>query len=1361
MKKTILLLSVIAIVLLQFSAAFAHSAFGNINCDSLNRFDNLINSADYSFTGHSLQTTIQYPPVSDQTTAQNTITCNRFSDSLFLIDVFYPSLNGPSWTGITGWGLNPALPINAWTGISLSNSGCVEIIDLFGKNLSGAIPPSIDTLTGLKELLLSNNMISGQIPPELGNLPDLFRIWLGRNNLSGEIPPELANATSLLVIFLDNNKLTGSVPTSFQTLSLTQLEIHNNCIDFLPDLSMLPVANNGKKFKVQNNKLTFDDILPNLGPGMDTFYQPQDSVGPDTMITVVAGTNFSYDLGIDSGIVDNNYMWTKDGLFHSTVIGDNRLQFDDIGFADAGTYKCTITNPNAPLLTLYTRCITIKIICGPETVDIDTTICPEDSIIINGTTFGNTTGVFSAGFTFPSANRHGCDSILNISVSLYDSAKYIIDTTLCAGDSIVVNNTTYDESNSTGIERLPGAGQHGCDSFIFVNVYFHPEVIDTISSELCSGQSIIVNGKTYDETNPVGTEVIPGGASTGCDSTIVVNLQFSDTYQDTITASICQGACYPQGNNCYSTTGTHIDTFASINNCDSIVVLFLTVNDKFEVFLQEEICAGTCYAVGTNCYDATGVYRDTFLSANNCDSIVELTLTVRDTFRTIRNESICAGDTFFFHNTPRTSTGTYIDTLQSIYNCDSIVVLNLNVLDTFHTIISEAICLGESYTFGTNTVNTAGTYFDTLSAASGCDSFVTLHLTVNDTFLTALQETICDGDSFFFNGRARSVAGTYRDTLMTTAGCDSFIELQLNVLQTYQVNIDTAICDGMTLEILNKTYASTGVYYDTLQASNGCDSVFIIDLTVKENPDTILNISICQGQQYIFGDDSIQITGTYFDTFPAANGCDSTITLNLLILDTLQTVLNESICEGDIYPFNNTNLSMAGTYRDTFTAINGCDSFVILHLAIKDTFETVLNESICQGEFYSFNGKNETATGTYRDTLTAINGCDSFLILHLTVLDTYQTVLNDSICQGEAYLFNNMNLSVTGTYRDTFPAANGCDSFIVLHLTVLDTFYTSENIEMCDGDTMHFFGQIIQETGIYSVTIPASNGCDSTIVKNVTVYDAATLGPADAGADFHECLAETTLSANLPPNTSGKWTSDNGQNFENDSGPQTTVFNLQPGENYFTWTLSTTLCADYDAATVIVFREDTPNAFPDSELLPYDVLVTDIYVSQNDDLTNVSGWFTEITEAPDVGTVSPNPDGSFAYTVPAIKPEFTAFYYRICNDLCPTLCDTAIARILFLEKPPDTLSIPSGITPNDDGINDVFYIDGLEEYPDNDLVIFNRWGDRVFHASPYQNNWDGTDQRSGKELPQGTYYYILRLDVEEGEIYKGYVVVLR
>ncbi len=90
--------------------------------------------------------------------------------------------------------------------------------------------------------------------------------------------------------------------------------------------------------------------------------------------------------------------------------------------------------------------------------------------------------------------------------------------------------------------------------------------------------------------------------------------------------------------------------------------------------------------------------------------------------------------------------------------------------------------------------------------------------------------------------------------------------------------------------------------------------------------------------------------------------------------------------------------------------------------------------------------------------------------------------------------------------------------------------------------------------------------------------------------------------------------------------------------------------------------------------------------------------------------------------------------------------------------------IPEGFSPNGDGINDVFFIRGIDSYPNNTFMIFNRWGDKLFEASPYKNTWDGKATQGlrfgGDELPVGTYFYLL--DLKDGTpVYKGTIYLNR
>ncbi|MFN5461019.1 MAG: gliding motility-associated C-terminal domain-containing protein, partial [Bacteroidota bacterium] len=129
-------------------------------------------------------------------------------------------------------------------------------------------------------------------------------------------------------------------------------------------------------------------------------------------------------------------------------------------------------------------------------------------------------------------------------------------------------------------------------------------------------------------------------------------------------------------------------------------------------------------------------------------------------------------------------------------------------------------------------------------------------------------------------------------------------------------------------------------------------------------------------------------------------------------------------------------------------------------------------------------------------------------------------------------------------------------------------------------------------------------------------------------------------------------------------------------------------------------------------------------------------------------------------------PDFTG-NVQICVEACdngtPVLCDTAIFNITVTPK--DEFFVPEGISPNGDNKNDNFVVKGLEKYPNNKILIFNRWGDKVYDAAPYNNDWNGVNKYGlkigGEELPTGTYFYIIDLGVDGKDVIKGYIYLTR
>lgn len=300
--------------------------------------------------------------------------------------------------------------------------------------------------------------------------------------------------------------------------------------------------------------------------------------------------------------------------------------------------------------------------------------------------------------------------------------------------------------------------------------------------------------------------------------------------------------------------------------------------------------------------------------------------------------------------------------------------------------------------------------------------------------------------------------------------------------------------------------------------------------------------------------------------------------------------------------------------------------------------------------------------------------------------------------------------------------------------------------------------------GTYILTVlNTTNGCSAS--DEVIVTQNFQLELADAGSGETTCDVDSLLlMANLPDDAQGVWTTNSPDARIGDANsPETLIGRLDRGENLFIWTLSTAECPSYSSDTVIISVEQEPVANNDRfEMGPKDDSIS-LKLVANDDLFNVLDWSAEIQDKPALGEITSFINGVANYTTRAFANGEDQFTYEICSITCPDLCSSATVTIsIERDKESQFDDLPNVITVNGDGLNNELIFDVLDTgtFPDNQISIFNRWGDIVYEAKPYLNDWAGTGL-DGKELPQGTYYYILRLDVAEGLIIRGDITILK
>lgn len=209
-----------------------------------------------------------------------------------------------------------------------------------------------------------------------------------------------------------------------------------------------------------------------------------------------------------------------------------------------------------------------------------------------------------------------------------------------------------------------------------------------------------------------------------------------------------------------------------------------------EIIEQDLIlCFGETYEVGENIYDASGIYIDTLLNIDACDSIVTTNLTINALILEEQTITICSGTSYSIGDNIYDMSGGYIDTLTSTEGCDSIVNTELIIEEAVTFSQSIHLCFSETYEIGISIYTESGIYEDSLVTGLGCDSIVTTDLFIEEENIREQEVTICAGDSIIVGDSNYSETGSYTDVLVSATFCDSTILTNLTVLPAIDVSI--------------------------------------------------------------------------------------------------------------------------------------------------------------------------------------------------------------------------------------------------------------------------------------------------------------------------------------------------------------------------------------------------------------------------------------------------------------------------------------------------------------------------------------------------------------------------------------------
>lgn len=308
-------------------------------------------------------------------------------------------------------------------------------------------------------------------------------------------------------------------------------------------------------------------------------------------------------------------------------------------------------------------------------------------------------------------------------------------------------------------------------------------------------------------------------------------------------------------------------------------------------------------------------------------------------------DTICAGEQSIVSDSIFTESGSYIVPLESYAGCDSIVALNLWVHPTLYTDIETTICQGESIEIGMISYMTTGVFEDTLSSLlTGCDSIVRLDLEVLQPITVDTTFTICNGDSIQVGQNYYSVAGNYSEILMASFGCDSTVNFELEVLSIQLQNAEPDTITCATPNVLldaSSSIASLAINYqwylpDGSTASNSAN------MSTSVSGWHVLEGAIVQNGLVCVDTDSVFV---YENTIYPNADAGMTDTLNCDVNEIMIGGAGTSVGPGIVYEWTTQLGTFSGATNTPFANVIGAGNY---QLIVEDTINGCADTSFIE-----------------------------------------------------------------------------------------------------------------------------------------------------------------------------------------------------------------------------------------------------------------------------------------------------------------------------------------------------------------------------------------------------------------------------
>lgn len=528
---------------------------------------------------------------------------------------------------------------------------------------------------------------------------------------------------------------------------------------------------------------------------------------------------------------------------------------------------------------------------------------------------------------------------------------------------------------------------------------------------------------------------------------------------------------------------------------------------------------------------------------------------------------------------------------------------------------------------------------------------------------------------------------TYTATI-DLGGCNYSDDVLVSVNpQTNGVDSQTA-CTSYTWSNGITYTSSNNIATQTLLNSNGCDSVVTLNLTINPESSTTDFHTSCGTFTWQDGNTYTTSNNTATHILTNSFGCDSTITLNLTIINSTTGTDTQTACDSFTWIDGITYSSSNSTSTHTLTNSSGCDSTVTLNLSITNSSTGTDAQTSCDSLIWidgiTYFSNNTTASHVIPNNI----GCDSTITLDLTINSSNTFIDVFTVCDSLTWTNGITYTTSNNTATQILTNNVGCDSLVTLNLIVNNANFGTDTQIACDSLTWQDGVTYSANNNSASLNLSNVYGCDSIVSLDLTINNSIFVDLYDT-----ICLNELPIT----------W---EGQTFSQ-QGNQVVTYN----------TISN--CDSVLSLNLII--NDTPYVYTN---------INDTTICMDSSIVLFGNGASNYTW-----------DNSLVVNNIAFIPIENSFYQVTGTDSNNCSSNSSVfIEIVRCYNTPFSIQIPNSFTPNFDGNNDEFRVDGTS-FEIISLNIFNRWGQVIFKASN-SLSWDGR-LNSGEKSPEGTYYYLI------------------